>query len=554
VDNTSCGTPNGAFTIEASGGTAPYSIDAGGSLIPLTPNPLTFSPVPAGNYSGWVVDSNGCTGAFSFTVQDLSPTVDLILISVTPNSLCVGANGALQVAAVSGTAPFIYTLLGPNPTSNQTGFFGGLTSDTYTVNVTDSNNCTGTIDVVVGNNTVSLTLTELNNQPNTVCVNYNGAFTVVATGGSGNYTYSDGIGFNNNGVFSNLPAGTYQVTATDDNTGCNGTIQITITDNIPDMIITELSNNPNSSCTSPNGAFTIEASGSVSPYLYDNGLSTNTDGVFTGLPAGTYSVTVTAANGCSESMVVTVDNNTPVIDVLITNNTPNTSCSIPNGSFTLSASGGTAPYTYSGAGVTNNNGIFTGLTGGNYSVTVTDDVGCSNVISVTIINNQDTLSLTTSSTMASSATAADGSASVTVSGGTAPYSYSWSNGATTQTINNIPSGTYTVEVTDLNGCSATASVFVDFVVAISDIFSDMDIQLYPNPTNGVFTLHIDILDKKPITITVINTKGETIFSEDIGSMGNISTQFDWRDYADGLYIMRITCGNYSAVKKILLNK
>jgi hypothetical protein len=632
VDNTSCGTPNGAFTIEATGGTAPYTIDASGSLIPLDPNPSTFSPAPPGNYTGLVIDNDGCSGSFSFDIIDNAPTVTLVEQSVTPNTLCVGVNGALEVTATTGTSPYTYTLVGPGPTINQTGIFDNLPANTYTINVVDDNSCQGTIDVVVNDDSAPLTVTELSNQPNTVCVNHDGTFTVEATGGTGDYSYYDGVNFNTDGIFTGLESGVYNVTATDDNTGCTGTISVTIADNIPVITITELSNTDNTSCTTPNGAFTVEASGSVAPYIYDNGISSNNDGIFTQLPAGTYSVEVTADNGCIETLLVMVGDNTPVISVQLTASSPNTSCTSPDGSLTLDASGGTAPYTYSGAGDINNDGMFTALAGGNYdftvtddegcsatvtetvtdntptilvsvinqtdntscsggnggfeldasggnapynyaitgtsnstgvftglaannySVTVTDDNGCSSVISVSVQDNLATITLDTAATVASSATAADGSASATASGGTAPYIYLWSNGATTDEINNVVTGTYTVTVTDANGCTASESIFVDFFVGINGVAAGVNLQVYPNPTQGNLSLSVKLSDAMPVTVELFSVLGESVFSENFGELNTLSKQFDIGNQPDGIYLMKVSYGKDSVMRRIVLNK
>ncbi|MBP7272923.1 MAG: hypothetical protein KA974_03735, partial [Saprospiraceae bacterium] len=130
-----------------------------------------------------------------------------------------------------------------------------------------------------------------------------------------------------------------------------------------------------------------------------------------------------------------------------------------NGAATATASGGSSPYTY----LWNNSattGAITGLSAGTYSVTATDALG--NVGFATLnITSPSQLNLTTTSTNETSSSANNGTASVTVSGGTSPYSgYSWSNGATTASINNLDSGTYTVTVTDASNCTASKSVFI----------------------------------------------------------------------------------------------
>jgi large repetitive protein len=632
IDNTSCGSPNGSATIGASGGTGPYTIDIGGSTTPLSPNPMTVSPIPAGSYSGRVIDVNGCFGNFSFDIIDNSPTVAVVQNSVTPNTLCVGYNGQVSVSATSGTSPFTYTLIGPGPISNQTGLFTGLAALTYTVEVTDSNGCTGSLSVTVADNSPVISVSETANNPNTSCSNVNGSFTVSASGGSGVYSYYDGNIFNSNGIFSNLASGTYNVTATDSASSCVGVISVVIADFTPAIVLTELSNNDNTSCTSPNGAYSVDASGGTSPYTYNNGISSNQDGIFSQLPSGTYSVTATDANGCSSTISVIVNDNTPVITVQELINTPNSSCSAPDGAVTLDASGGTAPYSYTDGSNTNNTGIFSGLTGGNYDITVTDNAGCSQIITVTIVNNTPTIaaipsnfvsntgcqnpnggfdvaasggtmpyiydngvssnttgiftglqggtynvtvtdangcsgivsasvtdnlpvvSPSVSTTPASSAAASDGSASVIASGGTMPYTYNWSNGSTTSSINNVAPATYSVTVTDANGCSAVAADSVGFVVGIAHNFSDVKFEVFPNPANSFVMVNWEIKEQTDVKLELINPVGELLIEEKFVNTKTVSGIYDLSSHANGIYFVKISSSKGTELKRIVLSK
>jgi len=629
VPNTTCAAPgNGAVTITVTGGTAPYSATIGGQTIPLTTNPYTATPLPANTYSGVVTDANGCTGSFNFTIPNNAPTVTLTQQSVTPNTSCGTPNGGFTVAASAGASPYSYSA---NGQSNQSGVFTGVAGGTYTVSVSDANNCTGTLSVTVANNTITLNVQSTSNNPNTSCTSPNGSFTVQASGGSAPYTYNNGVNTNSTGSFSALSAGTYNVTATDGN-GCTGTVAVNVVNNTPALTVTQQSLTPNTSCSSPNGAFTVTASGGTAPYSYNNGITTNQTGAFTQLPAGTYSVTATSGNGCTGTLQVSVANNSPTLNLQVTVNTPNTSCGSANGAVTISASGGSAPYSYSGAGSTNSTGSFSGLAAGTYTFTATDASSCTGTVSVTVIDNvpsvtvsissttnntscsspngaftvtasggnapysystgsstnttgtftglqggtynvtatdadgcegavavvltstQATVSLTTTSIDASAQTAADGSATVTATGGATPYSYNWSNGGTTATIGNVAAGVYSVTVTDANGCSVSASETVGFSTGIGDNKVSMKFDLYPNPTKADVNISIEMSKAAEVTVELFNILGERVVNENLGEVRTANKTISLANHAAGVYLAKVTYGTESVVRRVVLNR
>ena len=172
-------------------------------------------------------------------------------------------------------------------------------------------------------------------------------------------------------------------------------------------------------------------------------------GLVTGLSAGTTTITYSSSNGCQATAIVTVDG-TPLLTV-----TPNNiACFGGSGSVTLSASGGTAPFTYGATPTTN-------LAPGSYTYVATSAAGCVSLpVTITIIQPQVGLTVTTTQTNVLCFGNNTGAINATPAGGSAPYTYSWSNGATTQNLTALPSGSYTVTVTDANGCTATATVII----------------------------------------------------------------------------------------------
>ena len=203
------------------------------------------------------------------------------------------------------------------------------------------------------------------------------------------------------------------------------------------------------------GSATVTASNGTLPYTYLwNTVPSQTSPTATGLASGSYSVTITDHAGCTSSASVTITQPATVLSSTISSQN-NVNCfGQLTGSASVLASGGTAPYTYSwNTSPVQHTSSVSGLSAGTYSVIVTDYKGCTSMTSATI--TQPSLALSISNTFIDVTTSggSNGSITLTVTGGTSPYSYLWSNGATTQNLVNIPAGVYSVVVTDAHGCS-----------------------------------------------------------------------------------------------------
>jgi phosphatidylserine/phosphatidylglycerophosphate/cardiolipin synthase-like enzyme len=283
------------------------------------------------------------------------------------------------------------------------------------------------------------------------CTN-TGKATATPTGGTAPYTYS-WTGGNTNAVATGLSAGSYTVTIKDKN-GCSATASITITR--PTPVNVSASATANVSCHgNSNGSVSSSPSGGTSPYTY-SWTGGSTIATETGLTAGTYTVTVKDKNGCSATASVSITQPNSLTPSAVI--TANVSChGGNNGSASSTPSGGTSPYTYSWTGGSTNS-IASGLSAGTYTVTVKDKNGCSATASITI--TQPT-SLSVSATTTSNVSCISmGSASSTVSGGTTPYTYTWSGGNTNAVATGLSAGTYTLTVRDKNGCTGSASTTI----------------------------------------------------------------------------------------------
>ena len=437
------GAADGAITATPAGGTPAYSYVWSDGQTTATATGLT-----AGTYSVTITDANGCTTTNSLTLTE--PTALTASASMTQSASCNGAtNGEAQATVSGGTAPYSYLWSDGQTTATASNLAAGV----YTVTVTDANGCQQTASV--GINTLIPWSASVSQLSNLACFgDATAALTVNITNGNGSapftYLWSNG---QTTQTASNLPAGTHSVTITDINNCLTSEFftvtqptQLTLTTSVLDSI----------SCNGLNdGQATVLATGGTPnySYLWGNG---QTNATATGLGAGVFTVVVSDANGCNETASVNM-----VEPALLTGTVTETqaiSCNGgSNGEANVVASGGTAPYSYlwsngqSGQTATN-------LVAGTYTATITDARGCITTVSITLTEPPV---LSVSANMTTQATCngvSDGVAEAVVSGGVSPYTYLWSDGQTTTSASGLASGTYTVIVTDANGCLDSAQV------------------------------------------------------------------------------------------------
>jgi hypothetical protein len=618
VNNLSCnGSNDGSFLISATGGTGNYSYSVDG--INFYPSGA-FNSLSAGTYSITVKDANGCTGVTSVTLTE--PTTITATIT-TGNSTCGNSNGTALITAAGGSGSgYTYSIDGGS-TSNSTGSFSGLAAGTYLVLVTDGNGCENVFTVIVtdsngptitgntstqvscnGGNDGSITITGTSGGSGTIMYNVDGGlfqlsnvltglsagqhtvvvkdangcstsltitltepspFTIVLTGtnalcnggnsgsisvsaagGSGALAYSlDGINFQSATMFNNLGAGTYTVTVRDAG-GCTGQATVTITE---PTALTIFVSSLNVSCNGGNnGAIVVSASGGTPPYQYNlNGGAFQALGSFTGLSAQAHSVMVKDANGCV--LPVNVNITEPADLVLFANITDVSCAGGNNGVIDLSVSGGTAPFTYSWSNNATTEDIFN-LVAGNYSVTVTDGNGCSVTNNYPVIQPSNPLIVNGTVTDATGISTNDGAVDITVTGGTPPYSYVWSNGPTTEDITALLPGVYVVIVTDANGCSHTTSYTVNYGVGIDQITNEDGLSIYPNPVKDLLNVQLTA-NAKAERVTLINLTGETIYE---ATPNSNKFEVDVKFFAKGVYFINIYVGNDVITKKVVINR
>ncbi len=445
ITNINCnGASTGAINITATGGTAPYTYNWGGGIISED-----RSAIPAGSYAVTVTDAKLCTIIGSYTITQ--PAVALSASTTVTNINCYNAaNGIVNLTITGGTAPYTYLWSNAATTQNITG----LSPNTYTVTITDAKGCTTTSSGIVSQ-PAQLSLSTSNT--NVSCFGgANGGIILTVSGGTSPFTYSWSNGLTTKDL-SGLLAATYSVIVTDAH-GCSATISTTITE--PNVLSASAVASPALCKGGATGSIALTVNGGTSGYTYLWSNTATTQNL-TNVSAGFYSVTITDSKGCTTTSSATV---TEPSAIAVAASVTNILCNGgTTGAINITATGGTGTYTYNwGGGITIEDR--TGLSAGTYSVTVTDGNSCNSVLTSFTITESPLLSLSATPKNVLCKGSSDGNINLSVTGGTFPYTYSWTGSnsfsATTDNLDNIPAGTYSVTVTDANSCSKSISSII----------------------------------------------------------------------------------------------
>lgn len=482
--NTQCTNPNGAATVSAMGGTGPYTFEWDAAAGNQTG--ATASNLAGGTYTVTATDAAGCTGTGNVTVGTTTPTITVSATSTTPSTSCAAPDGAATVSATGGTGPYTYQW--PTSAGSQTGATAsGLSGGTYSVTATDASGCTGSGDVTISSTTPTITVSVSNSTGNNSCSNPNGSATVSASGGTGPYTFAWSSGQTGD-TETGLANGSYTVTATDANS-CTGTGTVTIADNRP-VLNVSVAANPVTSCVDNNGSATATTTGAAGTVTYVWSTSpAQSSATAIDLAAGNYTVTaLDQTSGCTATASTTIGTNTPAVTVVISSSNNVTNCDTPNGSATATASGGAGGFTYAwSTNPAQTSATATGLAAGSYTVTATSSNGCSASASASISNNTATVTVDITATAVTSCTAPNGSAVAVASGGTAPYSYTWSSGQSSSTLNGLSAGAYSVTVEDANGCEGSDNSTVGTNVIQPSVSTTVTNETSVNANDGSAT-------------------------------------------------------------------
>lgn len=448
------------------------------------------------------------TGPSSSTTKTIK--INSVTTSVASSILCNGGTASVvATSTITGTLTYSWNSTPLQNTATATN----LPAGNYTVTVTGT-------DVCPVNSTINITEPPAINivltPTNAGCSNNDGSVTATVSGGVAPYTYTWSNGSTSSSI-NNISAGSYTLTVKDAN-GCTKISSPSVVSQASSNIQINTTINPDI-CSSSGGSITVSPYGGTSPYsyLWVNGSTSSSIG---SLPAGNYSVKVKDANGCEQTfnnLTVPAVNNTLSIS---SSETP-ASCGRNDGSASVTVSGGNSPYAYLWSnGATTSN--VTALAAGNYTVTVKDINGCSSVKNITVAQAGSTLAATVTSVNASCGLA-NGSISLSTTGGSAPYTYLWNTGATTKDLTSLNAGTFSVTIKDALGCTFTQNNIVISQLPSTLTAAYAVINERCGGSNGSINLNV--------------------------SGGNAPYTFLWNNGSTAEDLLNISAGSYSVIIK-----
>lgn len=514
------GNNTGSIDVVTIGGTAPYSFAWGSGQ-----TTEDISNISAGNYDLTVTDANSCTTIINPVISE--PAAPLALSETHTDILCFGGNnGAIDITTTGGTAGYTYSWSNAQNTlmTQESEDLNTLTANTYTVVVTDANQCVEQISVPLASPTapIAISATSVDVDCNG---NNTGSIDINVTGGTTNYTYA----WSNSATtqdLSNLIAGTYTVTVTDNNS-CVETYTETIAEpTTPLSGVVQVK--PVRCFGETTGQVDLTVSGGTAPYTYLWSNGAVSEDIMT-VGSGAYNVTITDANGCTAFTGGFVPQPANPLTVGVTVVDP--SCyKYSDGSVSLNVTGGTTPYYFEWGNqvqyqLNNPSETLNNVSQGNYLLRVTDGSECVYEQTVTV-NEPDTISITENITDALCFGNADGGVDVTITGGTTPYTYDWSNSSTNEDLVGVPAGEYSLTLIDDQGCRFQKGFEINEPAEIA--------------INSIIEA-VSCIDQTDGSITVQTAGGTQPYS---WTWSNGQIEQNIKDLAPGMYSLTITDANF----------
>ncbi len=582
VTNVSCfGGNNGAINITASGGTPPYTYNWGGGI--TSDDRILLSP---GNYSVSVTDNNGCSASSSFTI--IQPSSPLSVTGIVTPVSCNGANdGSIDITASGGTASYSYNWGSGITTEDRTQ----LTAGNYRVTVSDNNNCTSAVTFPV---TQPAVLSIQHTQGTILCFGGSTTVNISATGGT--------LPYNGTGNFV-VQAGTGNYTVTDSK-GCSASVSVTV--NQPPQLIAT-ADTVTIPCIGGSGTITVSSSGGTPPYTGTGGFTVNNPGTFnysvtdangctanatgtalsiTGLTATGIVSGITCHDSCNASVSVDVAGGTQPYTFVWSNSltTKNaqalcagsyqqtisdaSGCSLINNYIVSNlqplqiniskdsvfcfgdsvnviavVTGGTPAYNFTWNTGATTSGIR--LPAGNYTLSISDNNSCALSTSI-IISQPPAISLSVATVTDDNGTGS-GAINISATGGTLPHSFSWNNGETTEDISQLNAGTYSLTLTDANGCTSTIGNIAVISTGIENSILS-GVIIFPNPVSDKLFITIPGYSGKPPMFRLVSVNGFVLREE---TLEGPKTILDISSLPKGMYFAEILYGGRSANFRIL---
>lgn len=558
VTNVSCNSgANGSIIIAQVGGTSPYtySWSNSASQAPMATGLSAVKQVFT------VTDANGCTAKDSVTLTE--PTALTASTSMSAPTCNGSTDGAVSVTPTGGTGAYTYlwSTMATTPSINT------LSAGTYICKITDANSCQISKTVTLIEPTVVAATT---NVVNALCYGVGGTGTVTPAGGNGApYTYLwNDLNSSTTATVNYLKPGNYAITVYDKKL-CSTDVYLTVTE--PSDLVAAVVSKTNVACNGGStGSISLNTTGGTGAYSYKWYPSGGTASTATGLAAGTYSVTVTDANGCKDSLFG-IQITQPQVLTISDSSKVNVACNgASTGSASVIAAGGTAPYSYEWFPYGGSSNTASALPAGTFAVTVTDANGCTVSKSFTIT---ESTKLEASLDQASNVKCygeANGNASVTVTGGTGAYSYDWGmvSGGSTDSAYGLTAGTYTCKIKDANDCKTSITVTITQPTLLTTSVTPTHVTCYGLNDGKVITstsggtlpysyswtnsslTSADLTDLIPgaisVTVTDANgctaTKGTTITQPDTLKITGISANTSCFGNNDGFYNSTVVGG------------
>ncbi len=459
-----CAGAPGSLWLDLATGCPPFFI-ALGTDTTISDTSRFQLPLPAGTHTLVITDGRMDADTLQITIPGPPP----LLASLTATDVqCPGIGGTASLSPLGGTAPYTYLWSNGDTTATATGLPAGL----HTVTLTDANGCTLTDSVEIGTSG-HLTL-GISIQPISCHDSADGVAAITPQDGNWPYSWlwNDG---NTDSLRTDIAGGNYSVTVTDA-LGCTDELSFFLP--APDSLQATASATPPACAGQATGSATATATGGTAPYsyLWSNSSSFQT---ITNLAPGYYSVTVTDVKGCQDTTGVLVQA-PPALSLSIAGAT----VVCPGGSTLLAAqaAGGTPPYTYQWNTGQADSSITVGP--GSYSLTVVDANGCSKTTSH-IVSEDPPIQLLFEVLPVTNPNQPNGAVEVQLTfGGTPPYSYQWSHGPTTASVDSLPPGQYTLTVTDAAGCSETFFFEVLLTSTKNPAAAALQALIVPNPSGS----------------------------------------------------------------------
>lgn len=457
--NPTCAGNDGQITAGVSGGTAPYTvtIDTGGTPFTINlPFAITqaLTNLPAGTVDITVTDAQGCSSSATATLTAPVNCCTHTASAVLTQPACGASDGAIDLTVANGSGNYTYQW-GANANNATTEDVSTLGAGIYSVTITDNGFANCFIDTTFSLSNANAPVINSVNVTDETCAGNDGTATVNASGGTGNLTYN----WSNGGTSSSITgvaAGAYNFTVTDAN-NCQATGVANVPLNCVTCNLQTSAAVVPPACGQTTGSVTVSiTTAGTTPYTYSiDGTNYQASNTFTGVTAGNYSVYTIDGAQCTDTVAVVMPQGGSNLTVNV--NITNITCfGGADGEAEAISANGSAPFSYQwNDGQTT--AVISPLATGTYSVTVTDNTGCSGTANGTVTQPA---ALTVN--LGNDQTICEGS-QVQLSAGTGFASYTWSNNDNTPTTTVTTSSLYSVTVLDANGCSATDAVNITVI-------------------------------------------------------------------------------------------